>query len=252
MMADDDVVGSAAAGAEVEPDTASSYRPHTGTLDFEDPASTVVTPVPQSAPEAPLESAAAVTPVARATPRRVQRPPVVERRRPARIAGWVAAAAAVIAAGVGVSGLAGTKTDVPAAPGSTAGPDRAAIAAAERVLGDARISIARRDFDYALALLDRASELIDGIGDPVEERRLRAEVERLRGQTFDTAPTPSESVAVRPAPVQATTTVTRVKTTKPAEPPQVTTTTTSSTSRRGLPTLLPSVIPTFPKSTRTR
>ncbi|SDI84283.1 hypothetical protein SAMN05192558_102333 [Actinokineospora alba] len=216
------------------------YVPHVGTLE---PLLSAEQPVPGET-TAFLESPV-VAPAAR--PRK-SAPPAAKPRSAGRVVRWLAAAAAVIAAGVGVVSLTGGQTGGPSAPTAPAGPNRVAIAAAEQVLGDARGSIERRDLRSARALLDRAGELIDEVRDPVEERRLRAEMERLRALAVEPSPTSTTSTAVTTRPAQAvlpTTSVVPVTAGGPAKPPQVTTTTPSVRTRPGLPTLLPSVIPTF-------
>ncbi|MGH3863645.1 hypothetical protein [Actinokineospora sp.] len=220
------------------PEPAAPYRPHTGTLD----------PSPSLEPEttAFLEPVHPVAPspeiVHPKAPRKAAKP-----RNAGRVVRWLAAAAAVIAAGFGVVTLTGHQTEGPSAPSSPAGPDRIAIAAAERVLGDVRMSIARGDMQNARTLLDRVSTLIDDVGDPAEERRLRAELDRLRALAVEPPPTSTTSTTVttQQARVLPTTTVLPVTAGGPAKPPQVTTTTPSVRTRPGLPTLLPSVLPTF-------
>lgn len=174
--------------------------------------------------------------------------PSAKPRSTGRAVRWLAAAAAVIAAGVGVVTLTANHSDAPSAPSYPAGPNRVAIAAAEQVLGEARISIERRDLQSARALLDRVGTLIDDVRDPAEERRLRTELDRLRALAAEpsSTTTTSTTATTRPAQVLPTTTVVPVTAGGPAKPSQVTTTTPSVPTRPGLPTLLPSVIPRFP------
>ncbi|MBC6448843.1 hypothetical protein [Actinokineospora xionganensis] len=223
-----------------------SYQPHVGTLD----------PLPSGEPATSGETTAFLAPPVVHEITRAARPRNAQRRTSApakpRAAGravrWVAAAAAVIAAGVGVVSLTGNQPDGPSSPAVPAGTDRVAIAAAEQVLGEVRGSIERRDVQSARTLLDRAAVLIGEVRDPVEERRLRAELERLRALTVEPSPTSTTSAAAttRPARILPTTTVVPVTAGGPTKPPQVTTTTPSVRTRPGLPTLLPSVIPRFP------
>lgn len=239
-----------------------SYRPHVGTLDplpshdIAAPAETTAFLEPAVAPETTATKAApkpaAATTAMKATeaaPKAAHLPksPSAKPRTTGRAVRWLAAAAAVIAAGVGVVTLTGNQPDGPSAPTYPAGPNRVAVAAAEQVLGEARVSIERHDLHSARALLDRVATLIDDVRDPAEERRLRAELDRLRALAVEPSPTATSSskVTTRPAQVLPTTTVVPVTAGGPAKPPQVTTTTPSVRTRPGLPTLLPSVIPTF-------
>lgn len=225
-----------------------SYQPHIGTLEplpsGETAASGEITAflAPQVVPETPRAARPGNA------QRRKSAPPPAKPRGAGRAVRWVAAAAAVVAAGVGVVSLTGNQPDRPSSPTVPAGNDRVAIAAAEQVLGEARGSIHRRDLQSARTLLDRAAVLIGEVRDPVEERRLRAELERLRALMVEPAPTSTTSAAAttRPARILPTTTVVPVTVGGPTKPPQVTTTTPSVRTRPGLPTLLPSVIPSFP------
>lgn len=221
--------------AEV-PEAPPTYRPHIGTLG----------PVPSPEPE----TTAFLEPVPVAAPaQEISGPPKAPRepRNAGRVVRMLALAAAIIAAGFGVVTLTGSQTGGPSAPSHPNGPNRVAIAAAERVLGEARVSIARGDSQSALTLLDRADTLIGDVRDPSQERRLRAEVDRLRALAVEAPPTSATSTTVttRQARVLPSTTAVPV-TSGPATPPPLVTTTTSSTrTRPGLPTLLPSVLPTF-------
>ncbi|MEE6262459.1 hypothetical protein [Plantactinospora sonchi] len=122
---------------------------------------------------------------------------------PRRLAFSTAAAVVVVALlGLGVNRAGPTSPLWPIT--SAVYPDRSAVRAVEHTLGLAEDAVATRRYDDARRHLEQALGQVAAVRDPVEERRLRADIDRIRGGlpvNAEPDPTPATPAVPSPGPV---------------------------------------------------